>query len=446
MSTFKGVVDEFPELRIDYFRDIPGRTPPLACFLSHIHSDHLRGLETFHSPFVYCSPATRQLLLSLEKYPHRMNFAKGILEVRKQHYRRCGRLLKTIPLNTPTEIELGPQKRIRVTLLDANHCPGAVMFLIEGGGKAILYTGDIRSEPWWVNALLRSPVIVPYTIDCHRLDKIYLDTTFASKDELTKHFPPKAEGLTELLEKISRYPENTTFHFHAWTPGYEDVWTVLSSALGSQIHVDSYKMRLYKSLASASDNGILATEGHALCGFKCGNREQAGCLTSDTNTRLHSCEHDTGCLMLEDPDVVWITPILGRSKDGKELLEVGAGGGSGDLVQSHELELNDEIACMELIQLCTKELGDTQATSKIIQILYNARSSGNKMLSLSSITAACDGEIQLTKLARLLTRLLDQEPGAQSQRRVQSMLLKKSKQAIWSAEADDELPNIIVSR
>lgn len=28
-----------------------------------------------------------QLLLRLERYPHRMNFAKGILEVRKQHYK-----------------------------------------------------------------------------------------------------------------------------------------------------------------------------------------------------------------------------------------------------------------------------------------------------------------------------------------------------------------------
>lgn len=51
---------------------------------------------------------------------------------------------RPIPLNTPTEIELTPRQSIRVTLVDANHCAGAVMFLIEGDGKAVLYTGDIR--------------------------------------------------------------------------------------------------------------------------------------------------------------------------------------------------------------------------------------------------------------------------------------------------------------
>lgn len=43
-------------------------------------------------------------------------------------------------------IELTPLKSIRVTLIDANHCPGSVMFLIEGDGKTILYTGDIRGQ------------------------------------------------------------------------------------------------------------------------------------------------------------------------------------------------------------------------------------------------------------------------------------------------------------
>src|SRR5665213_216667 len=109
MSTFDGIVKEFPNIRIDYFRLHSDRPPPLACFLSHIHSDHLQGLESLKSPFVYCSAATKRLLLRMEKYPHRMNFAKGILEARKQHYRHLKFVLKALPLETPTELELCPK-------------------------------------------------------------------------------------------------------------------------------------------------------------------------------------------------------------------------------------------------------------------------------------------------------------------------------------------------
>lgn len=37
-------------LPVDHFRILPGSTPPLACFLSHVHSDHLAGLESLRSP------------------------------------------------------------------------------------------------------------------------------------------------------------------------------------------------------------------------------------------------------------------------------------------------------------------------------------------------------------------------------------------------------------
>jgi hypothetical protein len=36
------------------------------------------------------------------------------------------------------------------------------MFLIEGDDKAILYTGDIRTETWWVNSIVQNPVLAPY--------------------------------------------------------------------------------------------------------------------------------------------------------------------------------------------------------------------------------------------------------------------------------------------
>jgi len=34
---------------------------------------------------------------------------------------------KAIPLNTPTEFELSATLKVRITAIDANHCPGAVM-------------------------------------------------------------------------------------------------------------------------------------------------------------------------------------------------------------------------------------------------------------------------------------------------------------------------------
>jgi hypothetical protein len=34
-----------------------------------------------------------KILLRFEKYPHRMNFSKGILESRKQHYKHLAKLL-----------------------------------------------------------------------------------------------------------------------------------------------------------------------------------------------------------------------------------------------------------------------------------------------------------------------------------------------------------------
>lgn len=105
------------------------------------------------------------------------------------------------------------------------------MFLIEGDGKAILYTGDIRAEPWFVNALARSPLLAEYTSGMKTLDCIYLDTSFT--EDIA--FPTKAEGLAELLQKISKYPPTTEFHFAAWTFGYEEVWMALSRSLKSQV-------------------------------------------------------------------------------------------------------------------------------------------------------------------------------------------------------------------
>ncbi|KAF2100991.1 hypothetical protein NA57DRAFT_74586 [Rhizodiscina lignyota] len=336
-----------------------------------------------------------------------MNFAKGILETRKQTYRHLSKLLKTIPLDTPTTVELSPGYEIRVTLFDANHCAGSVMFLIEGlDGKAILYTGDIRSETWLVNSLVQNPILVPYTLGRKRLDCLYLDTTFATKSDMHRAFPCKAEGLRELLEKISAYPADTIFYFQCWTFGYENVWIALSAALGSQVHLDNYRWRLYKALGDVSQTSMPEPrEANALCGFTCGNHQTKGCLTKDTAARIHSCEKGAHCAITDDKSkVVHIVPIVSRTSNGTEIAEVGAGGGQGDLDQVHELEISDLQTMSQLMALCASNIQNPETVSKILKLLSSlAGQSGRLRVDMSKIPEGNDSDdIPLEKVTDIL--------------------------------------------
>ena len=49
-----------------------------------------------------------------------------------------------LSINQPTSLKMSNTLEVTVTFLDANHCVGAVMVLIEGYMGRVLYTGDIR--------------------------------------------------------------------------------------------------------------------------------------------------------------------------------------------------------------------------------------------------------------------------------------------------------------
>ena len=81
MSTFDGHIRESPYLQVDFFRSgaaaAPGRPAPRACLLSHAHNDYLAGLAAHRGPFVYCSAATRAMVLRLTRRLGRLAFARG---------------------------------------------------------------------------------------------------------------------------------------------------------------------------------------------------------------------------------------------------------------------------------------------------------------------------------------------------------------------------------
>lgn len=302
------------------------------------------------------------------------------------------------------------------------------MFLIEGDGKAVLYTGDIRAETWWVNSIVQNPVLAPYALGLRYLDCIYLDTTFATKRAPYKTFPSKAEGTRELLEKVSTYSDDTVFYFHSWTFGYESVWVALSAFLNSRIHLDDYRTRIYGSLSSLDrrylreaglavqsenkflkESGIEIREAAALCGFRNGNHMQPGCLTSSESARIHSCERGMGCSVMDsdtEAKVIHIIPIIARS-NGIEIAELGAGGGKGDLDQKEELETGDMATMGRLMELCAQSIDDPGLLTNVLKLLQHALTSESGSmdfgLQLQKESQVSEDDLPLRKLVAALS-------------------------------------------
>lgn len=292
MSTFDGYVKEFPRIAIDFFRPRPPGSPSIvAHFLSHIHSDHLQGLEnaSFGGGFIYCSEITKAILLKLQvksvrtqleetKDRDRSPYKYGHLQRTKG---RSQDLLRCLPLHRPTTILVGDES-LTVTLFDANHCPGAVMFLIESSTACVLYTGDVRAEPKFIYYLKTHPLLSSYFAKHRLLDCLYLDT---SAREGGPDYKPNAYGCQQLLHDVAMYPDNMIFNFPARCLGYEDVLLSLARHMNMPVHVDTYTYGLYAEIArmgrDSKDAAVLQY------------------LTTDASiTRLHSCMKSDNCVAL----------------------------------------------------------------------------------------------------------------------------------------------------
>lgn len=113
-------------------------------------------------------------------------------------------------------------------------------------------------------------------------------------------------------------------------------------------------MRVFQSLVTKPKDNRWAAQTHlakeapALVGFTCGNSPHGGCLTLDENVRLHSCEKGMSCEVMEHSPVVWIRPIVTHLKDGRDVMEVGLGGGGEDLTHTTTLTTDTISRVLEL--------------------------------------------------------------------------------------------------
>ncbi|KAL6766970.1 LIG6 [Auxenochlorella protothecoides x Auxenochlorella symbiontica] len=153
---------------VDAFRHIsPGTS---AFFLSHGHADHYGGLtDTWSAGPIYCSEVTAR-------------FVVHALGVRPSY-------LHPLPMDTPVMIH-----GVEVTLVDANHCPGAAQFLFQlQDGRKYIHCGDMRYAPH-----LKSD---PHLQRFVGADAVFLDTTYCNKRHT---FPPQEESIAYVVAAVKR--------------------------------------------------------------------------------------------------------------------------------------------------------------------------------------------------------------------------------------------------
>ncbi|KAJ6563586.1 beta-lactamase-like protein [Mycena vulgaris] len=303
-------------IRVDEFSTLVSQeTVPALHLLSHTHSDHITGLQAKSFGYtVICSYDAKEMLLrhevyaerSLHEHDYRAEVTRTYSHLKvdpliypdgSKYYTGSRDLLRPLPLNTPTEIELSNDESVTITLFDANHCPGAVMFLIEGAQGAILHTGDFRAEPWFLDSITRNPFLQSYLASpdstpgdtlSKSLEAIYLDTASVMSSAAV---PTKADATAGLVELMKLLPPTTYFFINSWTWGYEDVLKAVSRAFRSpvpvllypasplkllaQIHLDRYKHTIYSNI---SDPVLRAL----------GTRDAAA-------SRFHACERFDRC-------------------------------------------------------------------------------------------------------------------------------------------------------
>lgn len=187
-------------------------------FLTHLHGDHIVGLSSSWQHKIYCSEVTGKLLV--ERYDIDASLISP-LET------GCSHILY---------IDSDQIEQMSVTVINAHHCPGSVMFFFEGYFGKILYTGDFRFDSEMKDDPLMGNLL--------HADTLYLDNTYNSPKCV---FPSREESFKQMMEIIQSHED---FHIKIGLRnlGKEDLLVKIAVDLNEWIKVPSSFFQLAELL------------------------------------------------------------------------------------------------------------------------------------------------------------------------------------------------------
>ena len=161
-------------------------------------------------------------------------------------------LIHALELGVPHVISLTSSGDVTmtVTLIDARHCPGSVMFLFDGYFGRILYTGNFRYEDGMLDHGCLSE------LKSNPVDVLYIDNTFCSPKCV---LPSRQEAKRQITDVIEQHPRKRVV-FGLRGLGKEDILISLAKWFNVKITVSKERYRLLEVLA-LHEQFVMACEG-----------------------------------------------------------------------------------------------------------------------------------------------------------------------------------------
>ncbi|XP_038901492.1 uncharacterized protein LOC120088341 [Benincasa hispida] len=236
-------------------------------FLTHAHRDHTTGIAPHSSFPIYSTFLTKSIVL--QQFPLLHDSLFVCIEV--------GQSL----------VVKDPDGAFTVTVFDAHHCPGAVMFLFEGNFGNILHTGDCRLTPECLQNLPDKYRGKSGKEPRCKLDLIFLDCTFG---RFFQPFPSRHSSIRQVINCIWKHPDASLVYLICNLLGQEEILQQVSQTFGSKIFADESTKAGYKAL-ELIDPDILTQDPssrfHLIDGFPklC---QTAKTLLADAQTNFQS--------------------------------------------------------------------------------------------------------------------------------------------------------------